>query len=154
MIDFSYGRQTWGGFMMDYNNILKDAKETIGKKCRVCKECNGIVCRGEIPGVGGKDTGESFTINYAKLKEIKLNLDTIYEFSEIDTSIELFGKRFAYPVFAAPIGGLNLHYSDVLNDETYSRVIVTGCKQAGTAGFTGDGVRMNSMTCLLRQFRK
>lgn len=126
---------------MQYSDILKDARETIGKKCRVCKECNGVVCRGEIPGVGGKDTGEAFSINYSKLKEIKINMDTIYEFNEVDTSIELFGKSFAYPVFAAPIGGLNLHYSEVLNDETYSRAIVTGCKQGGTAGFTGDGVK-------------
>ncbi len=126
---------------MEYSEVLKNARETIGKKCRVCKECNGIVCRGEIPGVGGKDTGEAFTINHAKLKEIKINLDTIYDFKEIDASVELFGKTFAYPVFAAPIGGLNLHYSDVLNDETYSRAIVSGCKEAGTAGFTGDGVK-------------
>lgn len=126
---------------MDYSEVLKNARETIGKKCRVCKECNGIVCRGEIPGVGGKDTGEAFIANYARLKEIKINLDTIYDFKEVDTSIELFGKKFTYPVFAAPIGGLNLHYSDVLNDETYSRAIISGCKDAGTAGFTGDGVK-------------
>lgn len=126
---------------MQYSDVLKDARETIGKKCRVCKECNGIVCKGEIPGVGGKETGEGFSINYAKLKEIKINMDTIYEFKEVDSSIELFGKKFAFPVFAAPIGGLNLHYSDVLNDETYSRAIVSGCKQGGTAGFTGDGVK-------------
>lgn len=126
---------------MQYVDVLASARETIGKKCRVCKECNGIVCRGEIPGVGGKDTGEGFSINYAKLKEIKINMDTIYDFNGVDTSIELFGKQFAYPVFAAPIGGLNLHYSDVLNDETYSRAIVDGCRQAGTAGFTGDGVK-------------
>jgi 4-hydroxymandelate oxidase len=126
---------------MLYNDILKNARETIGKKCRVCKECNGIVCKGEIPGVGGKDTGEGFSINYEKIKEIKINMDTIYEFKEVDTSIDLFGKRFAYPIFAAPIGGLNLHYSEVLNDETYSRAIVSGCKLGGTAGFTGDGVK-------------
>lgn len=126
---------------MDYIEVLKNAKETIGKKCRVCKECNGIACKGEIPGVGGKESGEGFSINHAKLKEIKINMDTIYEFKEVDTSIELFGKKFTYPVFAAPIGGLNLHYSDVLNDETYSRAIVSGCKQGGGAGFTGDGVK-------------
>ncbi|MDF2591697.1 MAG: FMN-dependent alpha-hydroxy acid dehydrogenase [Clostridia bacterium] len=126
---------------MQYGDILNSARETIGKKCRVCKECNGVVCKGEIPGVGGKDTGEGFKINYEKLKEIKINMDTIYEFKEVDTSVELFGKKFNYPVFAAPIGGLNLHYSEILNDETYSRAIVSGCKQGGTAGFTGDGVK-------------
>jgi len=141
MFSAKYIDKKQGGIILDYNNILIDARNTIGKKCRVCKECNGIVCKGEIPGVGGKDTGEGFSINYAKLKDIKLNMDTIYEFKDIDTSIELFGKKFKYPIFAAPIGGLNLHYSEVLNDETYSRAIVTGCKQGGTAGFTGDGVK-------------
>ena len=126
---------------MQYSDILNNARDIIGKKCRVCKECNGIVCKGEIPGVGGKYTGEGFKVNYEKLKEIKINMDTIYEFKEVDTSIELFGKKFNYPVFAAPIGALNLHYSDILNDEAYSRAIIAGCKQGGTAGFTGDGVK-------------
>ena len=126
---------------MQYSDVLKNSRDIIGKKCRVCKSCNGIVCKGEIPGVGGKDTGEGFTVNYEKLREIKINMDTIYEFKEIDTSIELFGKKFNYPVFAAPIGAMNLHYSDILNDEEYSRAIISGCKQGGVAGFTGDGVK-------------
>ncbi|MDF2841140.1 MAG: alpha-hydroxy-acid oxidizing protein [Clostridia bacterium] len=130
-----------GGIIMLYNDIMKDARAVIGKKCRVCKECNGIMCKGEIPGVGGKDTGEAFSNSYIKLKEIKINMDTIYEFKEVDTSIELFGKTFHYPIFAAPIGGLNLHYSEVLNDETYSKAITLGCKLGGTVGFTGDGVK-------------
>lgn len=130
-----------GGKKMQYNDVLNNARDIIGKKCRVCKECNGVVCKGEIPGVGGKDTGESFKISYEKLKAIKINMDTIYEFKEVDTSIELFGKKFDYPIFAAPIGALNMHYSEALNDETYSRAIIAGCKQGGVAGFTGDGVK-------------
>lgn len=126
---------------MEYKEVLERAKSIIGKSCRVCRECNGIVCRGEIPGMGGKGSGSSFIRNFEKLNEIKLNMDTIYEFKEIDTSIELFGKRFSYPVFAAPIAGLNQHYGDALNDEEYSYAIVAGCKKAGTAGFTGDGIK-------------
>lgn len=126
---------------MNYQEVLQNAKENIGTKCKVCKVCNGVACRGEIPGTGGKGTGSSFVRSSAKLDEIKLNMDTIYEYKELDTSIALFGKRFKYPIFAAPIGGLNLHYSDKLDDETYSGAIIEGCKQAGVAGFTGDGVK-------------
>lgn len=126
---------------MEYKEVLEKAKTLIGARCRICRECNGVTCRGEIPGMGGKGSGSSFTRNYAKLNEIKLNMDTIYEFKEVDTSIELFGKRFSFPVFAAPIGGLHQQYGDALNDEEYSRAIVEGCKNAGTAGFTGDGVK-------------
>jgi hypothetical protein len=101
---------------MNYNEVLEKAKTTIGSKCRVCSECNGVACRGELPGMGGKGTGSSFMDNYKRLKDIKLNMDTIYEFRDIDTSIKLFGKRFEFPVFAAPIGGLGVHYSGYYND--------------------------------------
>ncbi|MBA1333728.1 MAG: putative glycolate oxidase [Firmicutes bacterium] len=125
---------------MDYREVLENAKSRIGAKCRVCRECNGIVCRGELPGMGGKGTGSSFIRNFEKLNEIKLNMDTIYEFKGVDTSIELFGKRFSFPIFAAPIGGLHIHYGNFYNDEGYTQAIVQGCKKAGTAGFTADGV--------------
>ncbi|MFZ5353591.1 MAG: alpha-hydroxy-acid oxidizing protein [Bacillota bacterium] len=126
---------------MDYKEMLLRAKENIGSKCRVCKECNGIACRGEIPGTGGKGSGDAFIRNFKKLDEIKLNMDTLYEAGNIDTSIELFGKSFKYPIFAAPIGAVNMHYSESLNDNTYSKAVVNGCKSAGTAAFTGDGVK-------------
>lgn len=125
---------------MEYKEVLEKAKAAIGAKCRVCRECNGIVCRGELPGMGGKGSGSSFIRNFDKLNEIKLNMDTIYEFTEVDTSVELFGKSFSFPVFAAPIGGLQQQYGEILNDEEYNYAIVAGCKKAGTAGFTGDGV--------------
>lgn len=125
---------------MEYKEVLEKAKSVIGSKCRICRECNGISCRGEVPGVGGKGSGSGFTRNFEKLSEIKLNMDTIYKFKEVDTTIELFGKSFSFPVFAAPIGGL-AQYGDSLNDEEYSNAIVFGCKNAGTAGFTADGVK-------------
>ncbi len=126
---------------MEYKEILANAKTLIGAKCRICRECNGLACRGEIPGMGGKGSGSSFIRNFEKLNEIKLNMDTVYEFKETDTSIQLFGKTFDFPVFAAPIGGLQQQYGDALDDEQYSYAIVAGCKKAGTAGFTGDGVK-------------
>lgn len=126
---------------MEYKEVLEKAKATIGERCKICRECNGVVCRGQIPGMGGKGSGSSFIRNFNKLDEIKLNMDTIYEFKEVDTSVELFGKSFSFPIFAAPIGGLQQQYGVALNDEEYSYAIVAGCKKAGTAGFTGDGVK-------------
>ena len=125
---------------MEYKEVLVKAKTLIGAKCRICRECNGIVCKGELPGMGGKGSGSSFIRNFDKLNEIKLNMDTIYELKEVDTTLELFGKSFSFPVFAAPIGGLLQQYGDALNYEEYNYAIVAGCKNAGTAGFTGDGV--------------
>ncbi|TCO77483.1 alpha-hydroxy-acid oxidizing protein [Marinisporobacter balticus] len=126
---------------MNYRDILENAKRISDFKCKVCPECNGKVCKGEIPGVGGKGSGSAFIRNVDQLKEIKLNMDTLYEASKVDSSIEIFGKRFKYPIFAAPIGGLIPCYGEKLTDYEYSKAIVAGCKQAGTIGFTGDGVK-------------
>ena len=139
---------------MEYKEVLEKAKAAIGSKCRICRECNGIVCRGELPGMGGKGSGSSFIRNFEKLNAIKLNMDTIYEFKEVNTSVELFGKSFSFPVFAAPIGGLHQQYGEALNDEEYSYAIVAGCKNAGTAGFTGDGVKEENYNMPIKAISK
>lgn len=126
---------------MTYQDVLKNAKQSIGPYCKVCPECNGVACRGVIPGPGGKGTGLGFIRNYQELKKIRLRMDTIYAPTETSTKAKLFGKEFALPVFAAPIGAVAMHYSDAYNDLTYSAAVLEGCKQAGSAAFTGDGVK-------------
>ena len=37
---------------------IKKARELYNGTCRVCKVCNGVACAGEVPGVGGKGTGD------------------------------------------------------------------------------------------------
>ena len=128
---------------MTYQDVLTNAKKNMAPNCRVCKECNGLVCRGEIPGVGGKGTGNAFAANYEYLAKIKINMDTIYENKGQDTSLFLFGKRFSAPVLAAPISGLSNNYNGYLNERTYAEALVPGCVQAGTAAFTGDGAPDN-----------
>nr|HPG87962.1 alpha-hydroxy-acid oxidizing protein [Spirochaetales bacterium] len=48
---------------------------------------------------------------------------------------------FELPVFAAPVGAVGLHYSDAYTDLSYSAAVLEGCKAAGSAAFTGDGVK-------------
>lgn len=126
---------------MKYSEVLNNARELVHEKCKVCRECNGVVCRGQVPGVGGKGSGSGFIRNWQKINDIKINLDTIIVEKEIDTSVELFGMTFKYPVFAAPIGAVGLNYSPALDDFNYTKAIIEGCKEAGIIGFTGDGVK-------------
>jgi len=138
---------------MDYKKLLENAKKNI-ETCRVCPQCNGKACRGEVPGVGGKGTGAGFIRNYDKLREIKINMDTIYNPGEVDTSIELFGKSFKYPVFAAPIGAVKLNYGDLYDDYNYQKAIIEGCKNSGVVGFTGDGVKDEAYESPLKVIRE
>ena len=124
---------------MTYDEILKAAKQKMGNMCMACEVCNGLACRTRIPGPGAKGSGDVFHRNWKKFQEIKINLDTIYHESPLDTSVELFGRRFAFPFFAAPIGAMKLHYGDLHDDFTYNQELVPGCESAGIAAFTGDG---------------
>lgn len=126
---------------MIYKDVLIRAKSEIGPNCSVCPECNGLVCRGRIPGPGGKGLGLGFIRNYKALRRIRLRMDTIYQPNPVDTGFSLFGKTFALPVFAAPIGAVALHYKDTHDDLSYSRAVLEGCLAAGSAAFTGDGVK-------------
>jgi isopentenyl diphosphate isomerase/L-lactate dehydrogenase-like FMN-dependent dehydrogenase len=126
---------------MNYQEVFDKARDVIGPNCKVCQECNGIACRGKIPGPGGKGTGLGFIRSYQALRNIRLNMDTIYEAKPVNTGCRLFGRDFSMPVFAAPIGAVGLHYSDKYNDVTYSEAVLKGCMDAGTAAFTGDGVK-------------
>lgn len=126
---------------MTYQEVLTNAKTAIGPRCKVCPECNGVACRGVIPGPGGKGTGAGFVRNYQELRRIRLRMDTVYAAEPVSTKTTLFGHEFALPMFAAPIGAVNLHYSDKHTDLTYSAEVLKGCKAAGTVAFTGDGVK-------------
>lgn len=131
---------------MDYRDVLRVARERIGEKCKVCPECNGIACRGQVPGMGGKGSGSSFIRNVEQLKKIRIHMDTLYSPVPVDASLKLFGHRFKYPFFAAPIGGVKVNYCDFMDDTGYSDIVVKGCRQAGTAAFTGDGMAEASYT--------
>jgi 4-hydroxymandelate oxidase len=126
---------------MTYQDVLAHAKNTIGTKCKVCPECNGIACKGLIPGPGGKGTGLGFIRNFQDLRKIRLAMDTIYRSAAVSTRTTLFGKEFALPVFAAPIGAVVMHYNEGYDDLSYSTAVLDGCKAAGSAAFTGDDVK-------------
>ena len=124
---------------MDYGEVLEKAKKTMGSRCKVCKVCDGRGCRGIIPGPGGKGTGSSFIRNVDKLSDIRINMDLVYNRTEIDTSVELFGLKLNYPFFPAPISAVELHYHHYYTDREYSDAILKGSKASKSIGFTGDG---------------
>lgn len=124
---------------MTYQEVLELARGNIGKYCKACPVCNGKGCRNQIPGPGAKGVGDTAIRNYDKWQEIRVNMDTLCGGGDIDTSVELFGKKFAYPFFAGPVGAVNLHYSEQYTDVSYNQVLVSSCAAAGIAAFTGDG---------------
>lgn len=125
---------------MTYQEILENARACSGPFCKACPTCNGMACKNTVPGPGAKGIGTGFIRNYQKWQDLCVNMDTICENKPVDTSFQLFGQHFALPVFAAPVGAMNLHYGDKYNDLQYNDILVAACAKAGIAAFTGDGV--------------
>lgn len=124
---------------MDYSDVLANARKCIGPYCKACMVCNGVACTNTIPGPGAKGVGDTAIRNYRKWQEIRVNMDTLCADRPVDTSLVLFDRTFAYPLFAGPAGAVNMHYSDKYDDMAYNDILVSACMENGIAAFTGDG---------------
>ena len=124
---------------MTYKEVLESARNNMGELCKSCIICDGRACRNTIPGPGAKGTGDAAIRNYDMWQKYRLNMDTLTCVKSADTKLELFGRSFALPVFAGPVGAVAMHYGDKYNDRTYNDILVRACKDAGIAAFTGDG---------------
>ena len=140
--------------LMNYAECLELARGKMGNYCKACPECNGRACKNQMPGPGAKGIGDTAIRNYDKWKEIRVQMDTLVEKRPIDTSLSLFGKNFQYPFFAGPVGAVNMHYGDLLNDVSYNDILVSSCAEFGIAAFTGDGMDSNVMVAATEAIKK
>lgn len=120
--------------------VRDNARELMKGYCKVCPVCNGKACVGEVPGMGGLGTASSFKNNVKALEDLKLNMRTIHEFSEPDTSVNIMGMDLDIPVIAAPIGGVEFNMGGKISELDYITSKLKGCKEKGIIGCTGDGV--------------
>lgn len=114
-------------------------------KCRECRICNGVACAGEIPGLGGKDTGRSFIRNVEMLQKVRINMDVICEDKPVTSETEILGMKLAMPVMIAPIAGINNNYGADMSDQEYVEETLKAAKETGIRAFTGDGIHMDTM---------
>lgn len=123
---------------MTYQQVLEAARGQMGP-CKVCPVCDGRACRNTIPGPGAKGVGDVAIRNYAAWQNVRVNMDTICACGTPDTNLDLFGQRFRIPVFAGPVGAVQLHYGKKFDDMQYNDILVPACRDAGILAFTGDG---------------
>ena len=120
------------------HEIRKQAREHVKARCRVCPTCNGKVCAGEVPGMGGIGTGVSFQNNITALAQHRLVMRVLHGANEPDTSCELWGRKLALPLLAAPIGSVKNNLGSDLSDAEYAKVLISGCVAANTLAGVGD----------------
>lgn len=130
---------------LEYAKILDNARRILKGSCHVCPVCNGQRC--PVTGTtvlefGGKGSNAAFQNNYKALERIRIVTDIIHDDYLPDTSIELFGRKFKLPVFAAPIAAIltSCTYDSPYfnNNEKYAEALIKGCYNAGGMAWLGD----------------
>ena len=124
---------------MDMAALRKKAREEMKGYCRVCPVCDGRVCAGEVPGMGGAGSGSAFGANLEALKAWRLNMRTIHGVKQADTSMTLFGQTLSIPILAAPMTGVVYNMGGKIAEDVFSEMIIAGALAAGTIGMCGDG---------------
>lgn len=124
---------------MDMAALRKKAREEMKGYCRVCPVCDGRVCAGEVPGMGGAGSGSAFGANLEALKAWRLNMRTIHGVKQADTSMTLFGQTLSMPILAAPMTGVVYNMGGKIAEDVFSEMIIAGALAAGTIGMCGDG---------------
>jgi 4-hydroxymandelate oxidase len=122
--------------------VLKVAREKLYPRCRVCPECDGVACGGEVPGMGGIGSGSSFRNNFKALAVYTLQMRTLHDVAKPDTSIMLFGQKLSMPILCASTGGTtyNMGLAGKMSEEDYINAILGGAVLAGTIGLAADGI--------------
>lgn len=132
-----------------WEDVRAAARMRFGQTCLACKECDGVACAGQVPGVGGVGTGETFKENFRAWRRISLRLRTIHEIKEVHSGIELFGLSLNHPILAAPMTGTSTNMGGVLTEEDFTEYFIRGMADTGSIPMVGDGASINKYQIIL-----
>ncbi len=137
---------------MTYQQLLENARKTI-LNCKACPECNGLGCGNTLPGPGSKAPGNGAHDNWNGWKSIKLNFDPFVQDGEVDTSFELFGRQFAFPLVSGPIGSMT-QYSREDVTVPFNDAMIQAAAEMETIDCFGDGVARETLPGALASIEK
>lgn len=135
---------------MQYFEVLENAKNNIGSKCKVCPVCDGRGCGNTLPGPGSKAPGNGANDNYNAWRKIKLNMDTIVANTEIDTAAELFGRKLSFPLVTGPIGSIRLQFNPTDDIRDFNEECMKACENKGIMHFYSSGLEEDVHRCAIK----
>ena len=135
---------------MTYEQIHAAAADQVGPYCKNCPVCNGRACGNAMPGPGCKSPGNVAARNYEQWQKICVNMDTLCPNTEPDIRFDMFGHTFSAPIFAAPLGAVDMHYGPKYKDPEYNTILIRSAVEYGVLALTGDGVNPEIMKSAVR----
>jgi isopentenyl diphosphate isomerase/L-lactate dehydrogenase-like FMN-dependent dehydrogenase len=125
---------------VEIKEIRDRARQLAKGSCRVCPVCDGRVCSGEVPGMGGAGSGVSFRNNVEALAALRFNTRLVHEVRDPNLATEILGLKFAAPIMIGPIGGISFNLNDAMPEKDYQEAVVAGAEEAGLVAGLPDAV--------------
>ena len=126
---------------LTYDEVMRVAREKLYPRCRVCPECDGWACSGEVPGFGGVGSGASFRANLEALRGLHLRMRTLHDVKKPDLSVVLWGERLSMPILSGATGGASYNMGGKMTEDDFINAILGGCLAAGSLGMAADGIQ-------------
>lgn len=125
---------------MSYADIASDARGQMGPVCKACPICNGRACASSIPGPGSYGSGLGSSRNFDAWQGVTVNMDTLHEPFEPDTTFDFYGHSLSSPIMIAPVGDIEHHYGSKYTMDQYNELITSAAASCNTLAWLGDGV--------------
>ncbi len=119
--------------------VLERARTRFHGQCFVCPDCDGVKCRGMVPGVGGVGLGTGFTRAVERLRRWDVVPSYLHGASIVDLRTRFLDRELSMPVIPAPITGAITNLGGAISELELARAIVKGANQVGVLGTVGDG---------------
>ena len=78
---------------MNLTEVRQEAKKRFDGICRVCRECDGVACAGQFPGIGGIGSGAAFINSYRALAAVRLKMRVVHTARDPDTVVHASSAR-------------------------------------------------------------
>jgi len=107
--------------------------------CYACTDCNGIECRGKMPGMGSVGKGITFINNIRSVRKYSINTRYIHNVKEPNTEKSFLSHDLSLPLFIAPLSGTKTNMGPSIDELNFLLNLAKGAKESGVMPFFGDG---------------
>lgn len=124
---------------LSLEEIKRKAIHKFDRSCFVCQDCNGIECKGKVPGMGSIGSGKTFLNNIEAIRKYNIIPNYIHNHKKPQCNVSFLGLDLDLPLLVAPVTGCKTNMGGALDEEIFMSDTLKGAKLANSLAFLGDG---------------
>ncbi len=134
--------------------IFNRALKLFDGSCFACNICDGLACKGMVPGMGSIGSGQAFINNIEAFNNYRININVIHNILQPDLSVKIFGYKLQFPIIAAPVTGTEVNMNNAIDEYEYARIVLDSFRSMGSVAMVGDGAKPDMYLTGLRAIKE